>query len=92
MKMVIFTPSLMLYASDEISSDSVWHSDDHSRSPKETLSGWLSSQSKGSVTQPISVSEDLEAKEKTQTSKSIITNVEVVNKNISKILFERVII
>lgn len=82
----------MLCASDDIRSENVQHSDDHSGSPKETLNGWLSSQSKDSVTQPISVSEDLEEKGNDQTSKSIITNVEIINKNISKIQFGRVII
>lgn len=55
-------------------------SDDHNESPKETLSGWLSSQSKNSLIQAINVSEDLEAREKSHTNKGIIiTNLEIVN-------------
>lgn len=68
----------MLCASDETNSECVQHSDDHNKSPKETLRGWLNSQGKDSVTQAISVSEDLETKKKDPTSKGlIIRNLEI---------------
>ena len=71
----------MLCASNETNSKSVQHSDDHNKSPKETLRDWLNPQSKGSVTQTINASEDLETKKKDPTSKSlIIRNLEINTK------------